>query len=108
MKYPERSYSRKRCESHLITTAKFAVSHRKSNESSVENLANAYLQGERCAIADLVVYEHSKCGNGKEIDTPDFQCLGCFLEPVNVGFRSSVGLFSRLLLSWFMHFSFIA
>lgn len=63
------------------------------------------------ALTDGVVYERSKGGNMKEINSPDFKCLGFiffiffFLETRNGGFRSSVGLFSRLLVSWLMHFS---
>lgn len=39
----------------------------------MENITNAYLQLERYAITDLVVYERSKCGNMKEINIPDFK-----------------------------------
>lgn len=42
----------------------------------MKNFTNAYLQLERYAVTDLVVYEHSKRGNRKEINTPDFKCLG--------------------------------
>lgn len=70
--------SQKRCKIRIITMAKFVVIHRRSNESSMKNITNAYLQLERYAVTDLVVYERSKCGNMKEINTLDFKCLGFF------------------------------
>lgn len=78
LKYPERSCSQKRYKTHIITTAKFAVIHTMSNESTMKSITNAYLQLEMCGIADLVVYERSKYGNMKEINTPHFKCLGFF------------------------------
>lgn len=71
----------------------------------MQNITNAYLQLEMCGIADLVVYERSKYGNMKEINTPHFKCLGFFLETLYLGLRRSMSLFSGLLVSWFMHFS---
>lgn len=43
-KCPKRGHSQKRWQIHVITTAKFAVIHTKSNESSVNIITNAYLQ----------------------------------------------------------------
>lgn len=71
----------------------------------MKSITNAYLRLERYATAAWVVYERSKCGDMKELNMLDFKCLGFFLQTPNLMFSSSVGLFSRLLVSWFIHFS---
>lgn len=43
IKYPEPSYSEKRCKIHIITVAEFAVVLRKHSESSMKNITHAYL-----------------------------------------------------------------
>lgn len=57
----------------------------------MKNITNAYLQLQRCAYPDLVVYEHGKYGNVKETCMIDFKCWDFFYKPLIWGLEEVQG-----------------